>query len=61
MEIGGPKQNIGKFLAHKFFSCQIGIEDFEYDEDKELLKLHNKLVEKIRLEEVVVKVEIGSR
>ncbi len=59
-EIGGEKYKIGDFLALQFIECQIGIEDFEYDENKELLKIKEKYIEKVKLEEVVVKVEINE-
>lgn len=57
-EIGGKKTNIGEFLAYQFIECKIGVENFEYDEKKELLVLNGKYIERVKLEEVVVKVEI---
>jgi len=60
-EIGGLKQNIGQFLAHRFIECKIGLENFEYDEVRELLKYNNRFIEKVKLDEVIVKVEIDNK
>lgn len=57
-EIGGIKTNIGQFIAYQFIECKIGIEDFEYDEQKELLKNKGVYIQKVKLDEVIVKVEI---
>ena len=55
--IGGEKYNIGQFLANQFIECIIGIENFEYDEKRELLFLNGVLIKRTKLAEVVVKVE----
>jgi hypothetical protein len=57
-EIGGQRTNVGQFIAYKFIECKIGIEDFEYDEQQELLKNRGVFIEKVKLDEIVVKVEI---
>ncbi len=57
-EIGGAKTSIGQFLAYQFIECNIGIEDFEYDEKNELLINKGRYIEKVKLDEVVIKVEI---
>ena len=57
-DIGGTKTNIGQFLAYQFIECNIGIEDFEYDEEKEVLRNKSSDIKKAQLDEVVVKVEI---
>lgn len=57
-KVNGNRISIGEFLADEFIECKIGIENFEYDEEEKLLKLNNKLISGVDLEEVVVKVEI---
>lgn len=57
-KIGGPTLNIGQFLAYQFVECKIGIEDLEYDEISERLINKKISIEKVKLDEVVVKVEI---
>ena len=57
-EIEGKKMNIGKFLANEFIECNIGIENFEYDEINRVLKNNGILIEGVELDELLVKVEI---
>lgn len=60
-EIGGTEINIGQFIAYQFIECKIGIEDFEYDEEKELLIKKGIYIENVKLAEVKVKIQIERK
>jgi hypothetical protein len=57
-EIEGEKTNIGDFIAYKFIECKIGIDGFEYDEKNQLLINKGVHIEKVKFDEVKVRIEI---